>query len=96
MWILVWLVTGIVAGLVAVALHRDHDRGDVLVSVLLGVVGAFAGGFVALATGINAGVDTFDSDGLVLAAGGALIVIALAHALERAESSARRSRRGWG
>lgn len=59
MGILSWILLGLVAGVIAKYLHPGKDPGGWLVTILIGIVGAFVGGFVfnligaSSATGFN-------------------------------------------
>lgn len=80
-----WIVAGLLAGLVALRVRvgaGDRPQGC-LASVLLGVVGALAGG--ALATGLGfGGVVSFDGRSLVTALLGALLLLLLGRVVRRA------------
>ncbi|HEY9410051.1 MAG TPA: GlsB/YeaQ/YmgE family stress response membrane protein [Jiangellaceae bacterium] len=49
MGIISWIILGLLAGLLAKALLPGADPGGVIVTTLLGIVGAVLGGFVASA-----------------------------------------------
>ena len=74
MGILTWIVLGLVAGAVAKFIMPGKDPGGVLVTILLGVVGALIGGFAGTALGFGT-VTGFDVRSLVLAIGGAVIFL---------------------
>src|SRR5256885_10873517 len=46
MSILAWIILGLVAGAVAKAIHPGPDPGGIVVTMLIGIVGAFIGGVV--------------------------------------------------
>lgn len=59
MGIIAWIVLGLIAGLIARALIRDEPAGGIIVTALVGVVGAVAAGFVAQALGFGDPIDEF-------------------------------------
>ena len=58
MGILAWIVLGLLAGLIARAILPGHDSIGVIATVLVGIVGALIGGFVAELLGFE-GLGTF-------------------------------------
>lgn len=77
MGILGWIVLGLVVGALAKLVMPGDDRGGVVVTGLLGVVGALLGGFLGRAlfgTGLG---DFFDLRTWVLALVGSLIVLGI-------------------
>lgn len=54
MEILLILLTGLVIGVVAKFLMPGDDPGGLIVTTLLGIAGAFVGGFVSQAVGLGA------------------------------------------
>ena len=75
MSIIAWIVVGLFAGLVAKALMPGKEPGGLIVTVLLGIAGAFVGGFLAVSFGISDGVNNFDVGTVVLAIAGALLLL---------------------
>ena len=81
MGILSWILFGLIAGAIAKLLHRGDDPGGWLITIVLGIVGAFIGGAIAKyllgwqdAMGWN-----FHS--FISAIGGAVIVLAIYRAV---------------
>lgn len=74
MGILSWIVFGLIAGVIAKFLMPGRDPGGCIVTMLLGVVGAFVGGFLASLIGA-APVTEFDLRSLVVAVIGAIVVL---------------------
>lgn len=81
MGILSWIIVGGLAGLLAQSL-LGGGRSGCLMSVLLGIVGAFVGGFVMSLFGYG-GVDGLNIWSIVVATVGAIIVLLIARALRR-------------
>ena len=72
-----WIVLGLLAGVIAKAIMPGNDPGGFIVTALIGIVGAFLGGFIATQLGIGS-VDTFfDISTWLCAIGGALILLAI-------------------
>lgn len=75
MGILSWILFGLVAGAIAKFLMPGNDPGGCIVTILLGVAGAIIGGFIASSLGIGAGVTQFDFRSLLVAVGGAMVLL---------------------
>lgn len=52
MGILSWLLFGLIAGLIAKWIMPGKDPGGIIVTILVGIGGAFLGGFVGRAIGV--------------------------------------------
>jgi uncharacterized membrane protein YeaQ/YmgE (transglycosylase-associated protein family) len=74
MGIISWIVFGLIAGLIAKFLMPGRDPGGFIITILLGVVGAVIGGFIANALGIG-GVTGFDLHSFFVAVVGALVLL---------------------
>lgn len=69
-----WIVFGLIVGLVANAIDPSNARGGILGTILLGIVGAIVGGFLAnLIFGIR--VTGFDFTSLAVAVLGSLLLL---------------------
>lgn len=75
MGILAWIVVGRIAGVVAKALMPSGGPGGIILTILLGIAGAFVGGFLASATGIGAGIAHFDLRTILVAIVGAIVLL---------------------
>lgn len=81
MSILAWIVFGLLAGVIAKFLTPGRDPGGCIVTMLLGVVGAFVGGLVyGLITG-RPFVAEFDIGSILVAVGGAVVVLLIYRAV---------------
>lgn len=74
MGIISWVVLGLVVGALAKLIMPGKDPGGIIITILIGVVGALVGGFVGSMLGLGA-VTGFDLRSLGLAVGGALILL---------------------
>jgi len=59
MGIIGWIVLGLVAGIIAKAILPGDDPGGIIVTTLIGIVGAFAGGQITKALGFGDPIDEF-------------------------------------
>jgi uncharacterized membrane protein YeaQ/YmgE (transglycosylase-associated protein family) len=76
--ILSWIVFGLIAGIIAKLLMPGRDPGGCIITMLLGVAGAFVGGFLyRLATGTNVLYFGFDVGSFAIAVLGAVVILAL-------------------
>lgn len=75
MGILSWILFGLAAGAIAKFLMPGDDPGGCIVTILLGVAGAVIGGFIASSLGIGGGVTHFDFRSLLVAVGGAMVLL---------------------
>ena len=76
MGIIGWIVLGLLAGLIAKALMPGEDRGGIVLTTLLGIVGALLGGFLASVFGLGDPIDEFfDISTWVAAVIGALVIL---------------------
>ena len=76
--LIIWLVIGFVAGYLAKLIMPGPDGGGVILTTILGIVGAVVGGFIGRALfDTAAGDNTFSIMGLIFAVIGALVVLAI-------------------
>ena len=75
MGILAWIVLGIIAGAIAKAIMPGRDPGGLIVTMLIGIVGAVIGGFLCnMVFGIT-GVSGVDVRSILIAVVGALVLL---------------------
>jgi uncharacterized membrane protein YeaQ/YmgE (transglycosylase-associated protein family) len=72
--ILLWIVFGLVVGIVAKMIMPGRDPGGIIVTIVLGIVGALLGGWVGRALGMYREGETA---GFIMAVIGAIIVLGL-------------------
>ena len=77
MGIIGFLILGLIAGAIAKPLHKGHEPGGMLGTLIVGVLGAMLGGLIASAVGLG-GLGSFFSLGTWLVAiGGAFLLLIL-------------------
>lgn len=74
MGILGWIVFGLVVGAIAKLLMPGRDPGGIIVTMVLGIVGALLGGFIGRALGMYG---ANEGAGFIMALIGAVIVLAI-------------------
>jgi uncharacterized membrane protein YeaQ/YmgE (transglycosylase-associated protein family) len=77
MGILAWIVLGLIAGAIAKLLMPGRDPGGWIVTMLLGIAGAFVGGFIGRAIWGSTGVNGVNMGSIGLAVLGAVVLLAL-------------------
>ncbi|GAA2514925.1 GlsB/YeaQ/YmgE family stress response membrane protein [Pilimelia columellifera] len=76
MGILAWIILGLVAGLIAKQLLPGSDPGGLLITMVLGIVGALLGGFLGAAMfGVDPVDGFFDISTWVAAILGAILIL---------------------
>ncbi len=76
MGILSWIVMGLIVGLLAKFIMPGKDPGGLIVTVLIGIAGAFVGGYVGSFLGLGT-VTGFNIGSILLATGGAILLLIL-------------------
>jgi uncharacterized membrane protein YeaQ/YmgE (transglycosylase-associated protein family) len=82
MSIIAWLILGAVAGWVASVIMGTNGSQGLLGDIVLGVIGAFLGGFLFNLLGAN-GVDGFNFWSLFVAVIGAIVALLIGRAIQR-------------
>jgi uncharacterized membrane protein YeaQ/YmgE (transglycosylase-associated protein family) len=75
MGIISWVVFGLISGALAKWIMPGKDPGGFIITIGIGVVGAFIGGYLGTLLGLGS-VDGFDIRSFFLAVGGAVILLA--------------------
>jgi uncharacterized membrane protein YeaQ/YmgE (transglycosylase-associated protein family) len=81
MGILAWLGLGLIAGFLASLFVNKKGEG-MFMDIVLGIIGAVVGGFIAQFAGF-AGITGFDLYSILIAVGGSIVVLFVYHALVR-------------
>jgi uncharacterized membrane protein YeaQ/YmgE (transglycosylase-associated protein family) len=71
-----WIIMGLIVGVIAKWIMPGKDPGGFIITILLGIAGAFVGGFVGSLLGMG-DVTGFNLGSLLLATGGALLLLFL-------------------
>jgi uncharacterized membrane protein YeaQ/YmgE (transglycosylase-associated protein family) len=79
MSIIGWIILGLIAGWIASKIVNHHGEG-VILDIILGVVGAIVGGWIMAAVG-GEGVNGFNLYSMLVAIGGAIVVLVVYHAI---------------
>ncbi len=79
MSIIAWLVVGLLAGWIA-NMIMSSGRGGIVADLLLGIVGAFVGGFIGSLL-FGADVSGINFTSIILAVIGAIVVVAIYRAV---------------
>ena len=82
MGILSWIIMGLIVGALAKWIMPGKDPGGIIITICLGIAGAFVGGFIGSLLGLGA-VTGFNIGSLLLAIGGAVILLFLYRKLKR-------------
>jgi uncharacterized membrane protein YeaQ/YmgE (transglycosylase-associated protein family) len=82
MFHILWtLIIGLVVGAVAKLIMPGRDPGGIIVTMLLGIAGAFVGGWMGRALGFYA---YGQPAGFLMSVAGAIVILAVYHAIRRA------------
>jgi len=76
MGILSWIILGLIAGALAKAIRPGRDPQGCIVTMIIGIVGAVIGGWIATMLGWGR-VNGFNIYSLLVATGGAIIFLAI-------------------
>lgn len=76
MGLLSWIVFGLIAGAIAKMLMPGKDPGGCILTIIIGVVGALLGGFIATWLGYG-GVSGFDFRSFVIAVLGSILLLGI-------------------
>jgi uncharacterized membrane protein YeaQ/YmgE (transglycosylase-associated protein family) len=79
--IIAWIILGLIAGFVASKIVNRQGEGIIL-DVVLGIVGAVVGGWIMAAVG-GQGVTGFNLYSILVAIGGAIVLLVISHAVRR-------------
>lgn len=74
MGIISWIIMGLIVGALAKFIMPGPDPGGIFVTILIGIAGAFVGGFIASLLGMGT-VTGFNLGSLLIATGGALLLL---------------------
>lgn len=83
MGILAWIVVGLVAGILAKIAMPGPDPGGIVLTIVVGIVGALIGGFVVERLLGGPGVTGINLTSILVATLGAIILLALYRLITR-------------
>ncbi len=69
-----WIVMGLIVGVLAKWIMPGKDPGGFFITILIGIAGAFVGGFIGSLLGLGK-VTGFNLGSLLLAVGGAVLLL---------------------
>lgn len=75
MGIIAWIVFGLIAGVIAKLIMPGRDGGGFILTCILGIVGAVAGGWLATMFGIGGTISGFNLHSFLVAVVGAIVVL---------------------
>ena len=82
MGILSWIVMGLIVGLLAKFVVPGKDPGGLIVTICIGIAGAFVGGFIGSLLGLGK-VTGFNVGSFLLAIGGAVVILIVYRILKK-------------
>ncbi|GAB3674889.1 GlsB/YeaQ/YmgE family stress response membrane protein [Salinisphaera aquimarina] len=74
MGIIAWIIFGLIAGAIAKLIMPGDDPGGIIVTIIIGILGAVVGGFIATALGFGA-VGGFNIGSFIVAILGAILLL---------------------
>lgn len=82
MGIISWVIMGLIAGVLAKWIMPGKDPGGIIVTICIGIAGAFLGGFIGSLLGIG-DVSGFNLISFMLAIGGAILLLILYRVIKK-------------
>ena len=82
MGIISWIVMGLIIGLLARFVMPGKDPRGLIITILLGIGGGLLGGYLGTLLGLGS-VTGFDLKSILIATGGAVIILILYRAIRR-------------
>ncbi len=83
MGFIAWIVLGLIAGILAKWIMPGKDPGGFIVTTLIGIAGAFVGGYLGSLTGIGGEVSGVNLGSIFTAVVGALVLLAIYRAIKK-------------
>ena len=82
MGILSWIILGLIVGIIAKFVMPGKDPGGIFITIILGIAGAFVGGFIGATLGFGS-VTGFDIRSLLIAVGGSILLLIIYRAIKK-------------
>ena len=76
MGIITWIVLGLIVGVLAKLIMPGKDPGGMIVTIIIGIAGAFIGGFVSSILGFGS-VNGFNIRSIIIAVIGAVLLLVI-------------------
>lgn len=83
MGIIAWIIFGLIAGIIAKFIMPGRDGGGFIITIILGIVGAVVGGWLATMLGMGGDVTGFNLPSFLVAVVGAIVVLAIYRMVRR-------------
>lgn len=80
---LAWILFGLVAGAIAKFIMPGKDPGGWIITILIGIAGAFVGGYIGQMLGVGGGGNDFNIVNMGTAIVGALILLGLYRVIKK-------------
>jgi uncharacterized membrane protein YeaQ/YmgE (transglycosylase-associated protein family) len=77
-----WVLFGLIAGALAKFIFPGKDPGGCIITIIIGIVGALLGGFLATLLGFG-GISGFDIRSFVIAVLGTIVLLAIYRVVRR-------------
>lgn len=82
MGFIAWIVMGLIVGILAKWIMPGKDPGGLIITIGLGIAGAFVGGFIGARLGIGP-VTGFNLASILIATGGAVLLLVIYRILKK-------------
>ncbi len=82
MGIFAWIILGLIAGLIAKFLMPGRDPGGFFITIIIGIIGAIVGGYIAVNLGWGS-VTGINLESILIAIGGSIIFLFIYRLLVR-------------
>ena len=79
---LVWIAMGLLVGIIAKLILPGKDPGGIIITICIGMAGAFVGGFIGNILGLGS-VTGFNAVSLGLAIAGAIVLLLIYRAIKK-------------
>ena len=80
---IVWIIFGALAGWIASLIAGTNRQQGCLIDIIVGIVGAFLGGFIFQTLGVGPKVTGFNLPSLLVAVVGAVVLLFIVKAVQR-------------
>jgi uncharacterized membrane protein YeaQ/YmgE (transglycosylase-associated protein family) len=74
MGIISWIILGLIVGIIAKLIMPGKDPGGFIITILIGIAGAFVGGYVSSLVGFGS-FTGFNIKSIIIATGGAILLL---------------------